>query len=552
VSPIFTLDTRTVSAGTLTGLVQGNGTPIANAQVRIDGTPFTTSTAANGTFTLTTVPAGSGYLLKVSAAGFASKPVPGIKVVTGTTDLGTIQLAPLGGPYRLLPLQPDVNPSVTQVEDGGVAYRYYRLVPVNQNDNPGGTVVSLRIAGGSTIPQAGATLDDWQGYQEDYWPGFQAGTADGDGTVRLRIPSSALGGPGASANLEVVESGTVKQTFTAQVAPRQYDQMWRHKVGYGAGGKLVILTAGGDVAYGAEVRHHFPQTSALSESITRSRERATQVGTEFGVGITEGPLSIKAGIGCYASGGSDQATTYLFSPASTDPDENAIKLYVALGDTLTLRLGPAEVFYDFVANQFSQECLSRLDSVEAGVRVGGDSYGNLDAKFTLGSSVNVGAWGDFTTETAGLVGMEQHYLSEQSLVRYVGFAVAATVSAGSPVGLPGGKRPGLWDFTAYNIGAETEVRGRAVTDLSGASIRRLELVQTVALDPNQVPPTGTGWEMYDTNSNWGREYTETLTDTQVDPNSISRLSAREPLWGAITGGGVGPVIFASQRAGLQR
>ena len=61
-SPMFTLDTRSVPTGTITGLVQGNGTALANAQVRIDGTAFTTTTAANGTFTLTTVPAGSGYL----------------------------------------------------------------------------------------------------------------------------------------------------------------------------------------------------------------------------------------------------------------------------------------------------------------------------------------------------------------------------------------------------------------------------------------------------------------------------------------------------------
>jgi len=220
-------------------------------------------------------------------------------------------------------------------------------------------------------------------------------------------------------------------------------------VGYGAGGKLVILTAGANAAYGAEVRHHFPQTSALSESITRSRESATQVGTEFGVGITEGPLSITAGTGSYASGGSDQATTYLFNPASTNADENATKLYVALGDTLHFASsGPAGVFYDFVANHYAQECLSRLDSVEAGVRVGGEDHANLDAKFTLSYSVNVGAWGDFSTETAGLAGLEQHYLSEQCLVRYVGDAVATAVSAGSPVGLPGGKRLAPWDFTA--------------------------------------------------------------------------------------------------------
>ncbi len=200
-SPIFTLDTRTVPTGTLTGLVHGNGAPVANAQVRIDNTTFAASTGADGRFTLANVPAGSGYLLKVSAAGFASKSVPGILVTSGTKDLGTIQLATLGGPYRLVPLQPDVNPPVTQIEDGGVGYRYYRLIPVNANDNPGGVTVTLRIAGGATVPQDGGPPNDWQGYQSAYWPGYQAGAADGDGVVRLRIPAGAIGGPGASATL---------------------------------------------------------------------------------------------------------------------------------------------------------------------------------------------------------------------------------------------------------------------------------------------------------------------------------------------------------------
>ena len=77
-SNITTVDTRGAESGTLTGLVQGNGTPLANAQVRIDGTAFATNTAASGRFSLTNVPAGSGYLLQVSAAGFASKSVPEI------------------------------------------------------------------------------------------------------------------------------------------------------------------------------------------------------------------------------------------------------------------------------------------------------------------------------------------------------------------------------------------------------------------------------------------------------------------------------------------
>jgi hypothetical protein len=188
-SQIFTLDTRSSPAGTLTGLVQGNGTPLANAQVRIDATPFTTSTAANGRFTLATVPAGSGYLLKVSAAGFASKSVSGINVVSGTTDVGTITLGAATGPYQIIPLAPDVNPATTTVEQGGAAYRYY-LVQSSAGKPQGGVAVSVQVVGGSPIPQAQDV--------SNYWPGQVAGTSDADGIMRIAIPSAALGALGQS------------------------------------------------------------------------------------------------------------------------------------------------------------------------------------------------------------------------------------------------------------------------------------------------------------------------------------------------------------------
>ena len=224
-SNIITVDTRAVATGTLTGLVQGNGTPLANAQVRIDGTPFTTSTAANGRFTLTNVPAGSGYLLKVSAAGFASKPVPGITVTAGTTDLGTITLGTATGPYQIIPLAPDVNPATTTVEQGGAAYRYY-LVQNSAGQPQGGVAVSVQVAGGSPIPQAQDVSSNW--------PGQVAGTSDADGIVRIAIPSSALGAPGTIQTIQLSLSDQVQQTFKAQVCRSQYDQVWKQKLGAGA------------------------------------------------------------------------------------------------------------------------------------------------------------------------------------------------------------------------------------------------------------------------------------------------------------------------------
>jgi hypothetical protein len=194
------VDTRSTAPGTLTGLVQAGAVPVANAQVRIDGTGFTTNTGANGQFSLTNVPAGSGYLLKVSAAGYASKPVPGLTVVSGTRDMGTIQLVGLAGPYRLVTLQPDVNPPVTKIETGGVGYRYYCVLAADGKTPAGKIAVSVRVAGGSTISQA----DD----VSDAWVGHTAGVSDSDGLVRLRVPAAAISG--GVQKFEVLEAGVVK------------------------------------------------------------------------------------------------------------------------------------------------------------------------------------------------------------------------------------------------------------------------------------------------------------------------------------------------------
>ena len=96
ISPIFVLDTRTLPTGSLTGLVGSGGNALANAQVQIDGTGFDANTGADGRFTLGNVPVGSGYLLKVSAAGFAPSSISNVRVTTSSRDLGVIMLHPLG------------------------------------------------------------------------------------------------------------------------------------------------------------------------------------------------------------------------------------------------------------------------------------------------------------------------------------------------------------------------------------------------------------------------------------------------------------------------
>jgi hypothetical protein len=507
-SNIATVDTRGAQSGTLTGLVQTNGMALSNAQARIDGTTFTTNTASNGRFTLTNVPAGSGYLLKVSAAGFASKQVPGITVTAGTTDLGTIQLVPLGGPYRLLPLQPDVNPSVTQVEDGGVAYRYYRLVPVNRNDNPGGTAVSLRIAGGSTIPQAGATLDDWQGYQSDYWPGFQAGTADGDGTVRLRIPSSALGGPGASATLEVVESGTVKQTFTAQVVPRQYDQVWKQKLGAGASvGEFVSL--GLDTSAESDLRHTMVNGVATAESISRIRmvRGGLSAGVDVGdsLSVSSAHFNLSAGAEATAEAEASVAlelsSTYGFDPNSTNSSENAMKLYMDLGNVIVGVTGPAGAVYEFVEDTIEPSFLgSKLQSVEGDVIVEGGAELGGQVGFIMGGSqpaqVGVEGEGGVSSDAEGISGRELSFGGARESA-----IVAGRAMNGSQTGLSLqlGSLPDLMptdSSLAQNFSGGLKVLAKSWTRQGQSSPYRNEALWTVSLGAgiqNAIP----GWGQYD-------------------------------------------------------
>jgi hypothetical protein len=387
-SNIITVDTRGAQSGTLTGLVQGNGTLLANAQVRVDGTPFTTSTAANGRFTLTTVPAGSGYLLKVSAAGFASKSVPGITVTAGTTDLGTITLGTTTGPYQIIPLAPDVNPATTTVEQGGTAYRYYLMQ--NSGGQPqGGVAVSVQVAGGNPITQAQDI--------SSYWPGQVAGTSDADGIVRIAIPSSALGALGTIQTIQLSLSGQVQQTFQAQAIPSSYDQVWRQKLGAGASVEVLpLVSVGGDTSAESELRHTMVNGAVTAESISRIRTIKGQVSVGEDVGsslsVSSANLNFSGGAEATAEANAFEAvrlqSTYGFDPNSTDPWQNAMKLYVDLGNVLTGLPGPAAAFYNYAEATVEPLFLSsQLQSVEGDVIVGG----GLDLSGQVGFSVAGGS-----------------------------------------------------------------------------------------------------------------------------------------------------------------
>jgi hypothetical protein len=186
----FRLDTRGVLVAGVSGRVLDGSSslPLSGAAVRIDGTGFATTTDGSGNFSLAGVPKADGYRLEVSRDGYGSY-ASTINVPSGNLALGDIRLYSATRPYRLLALVPDVNPSQTVVEEGGTAYRYYRVVTSDGRTPVGNVPVSVQILGGGTIPQTGDVSDNWAGRV--------AGVSDPDGIVRVRVPSSSIGAPGS-------------------------------------------------------------------------------------------------------------------------------------------------------------------------------------------------------------------------------------------------------------------------------------------------------------------------------------------------------------------
>jgi hypothetical protein len=508
-SNITTVDTRGAQSGTLTGLVQGNGTPLVNALVRIDGTSFTTSTAANGRFTLTTVPAGSGYLLKVSAAGFASKSVPGITVTAGTTDLGTITLGTTTGPYQIITLAPDVNPATTTVEQGGAAYRYY-LMQNAAGQPQGGVAVSVQVAGGSPIPQA----QDVSGY----WPGQVAGTSDADGIVRIAIPSSALGAPGTIQTIQLSLSGQVQQTFRVQAVLRQYDQVWKQMLGGGVSvGEL--LTAEADMSLESDLRHQMSNGTVVGETISRIHQAKLKAGVGFDVGAS---FAAKLEAGAGVSVGTTLSSTYTFIPNTTDPSQNAMKLYVDLGNVLSGLPGPPSAFYNYVDTTIAPSFLGpNLTDVEADVQAGLYADATLDLGLPLSKKTEIGVQGSASASADVIYGYEQTFGSASESASVKGLAATVTADLSAQLGFTpaGASKQNNLAYSLFSVGLATEQTVKQWTKQGQSAPYRSETIQQVSVQAgSQIPVVA--WQQYDSGSLFQtheRDFTETVQVMNGNP-----------------------------------
>jgi hypothetical protein len=514
-SPVFAVDLRGLLRAAVTGRVVANGTPVANAAVRVDGTGYTMTTPGDGTFSISNVPVGNGYVLVVSAVGYNTRRLTGINVTASANSLGDITLISGGGPYRLVPMVPDVNPGISSVENSGTAYRYYRaLNPAGSSQ--GGVVVSVQVAGGSAISQTSDVSSNW--------PGQTAGISDADGIVRISLPASAIGTAGTVKTVQLSVAGQVQQTFQAQVLPSQYEQVWKQKLGYGGSVGVGVLNVEADISPESTICHTIVGGATTSESISRMNTKGLQVGPSVGV---DAGLSLKTTtIGLSAGGGVSAGaqvtgavvarSTFSFDPNSTDPGQNAMKLYVDLGNIICNTPGPQLVFYNFVKQTLEPSFLgSRLSSVEGEVQAGAGVQGQVGVTVAGGSQINVNIAANGSLDAEKIAGYEQILgpNSESASINGVSFNSSASANWTEQNGSSG------FAFGTSPIAANGEALTKNWTKQGQSSPYRSEKIQKLSFDAGQqisVP----AWQQYDPQAlytNYQRDFTETWEQTNGNP-----------------------------------
>jgi len=525
VSPIFTLDTRSVLTGSIFGRVIGSGVALANAQVRVMDMPYTTTSAAGGEFNISNIPPGVGYLLSVSAPGYAVQSFPNIKISQGPNNLGDLFLGqPVNLPAQLRPLVPDVNPAMTTVEEGGTAYRYYQIVATDGRTLVGVPSVSLRRAGGASIQQDGDFSQEWAGYE--------AGKPDGDGVVRLRLPSSAIGPTGSTATFEVLVSATVVQTFVANVKEREYEQVWKHKWSIGGVPPFKDFSQ----SHETTIVRKFGGPDNGIEIIGRERDEEFKKDVKLEFGSRLGRIGAGASVSADGRLSVRLGQSFRFSPDTTDVLDNLLKLDAAFSDNINLvPVGGV------VLEALRQELLGfispdRIESTDTALNVSG--HVKADAGFGL-------AW-PFSDELAIYVNTElaADVAAEIGAMDYPGRYFDSYIELSGNV---------KWEFDSKNtilgpvfFQPGGSVKGTVRRDPDGLHPRKLilESMLSVTTDSTQSIP---GWNENDIldlqpleKAEYRNQYTLRL------PDQSDAMPAAQTAWESVSQRGQGSVLKLSQ------
>lgn len=384
------VDTRDTTTYTISGRLLMGGNPVANAEVTLENTIYKAVSDAAGYFAITNVPPGYKYTLVAAAQGTEFYRKLEIDVVNAAVNLGDLLLAVLTGPYKLVPLSPDVNPAVSEAETDGVLFRHYQVLTQNGNLPAPLASFTVRRADGTTVPQFPAA--------ENAFAIF-SGTADWTGMLRVRVPAEYLA-VGSLRRFEILEGSTVRASFQAKARPMEWKKVYKVKAG--ASESLMVDLVSEKSSFGGEVE--LTETCRAGAGVLEQKIKSgifgdLKVGVELGAGTTIQGGIIKGEAG--AKVGAKIERTYRFEPDSSDPEENALKLYAVASPLLKLVLAQQPLLLNFVEQNIEPAFIGdHLESAQGSFSMG--KYVQAKGTFKAGGKELAGLGGQAKLKGEGV------------------------------------------------------------------------------------------------------------------------------------------------------
>jgi len=201
------------------GLISGTitdhetGLPLHLARVIVNGGSFTSEeilTGDDGNFTIGNVPFGTGYTVTAVRSGYETGELTGVNINQSEPSTNVlISLYPLSGSYFIQEINPNPNPSVSTVFQGGKCHRYYKIV----ND------------AGLACPDVIVVVQSQNGtlYDDDF-------ITDAKGVVDISLGNNDVGSLGQTKSFNIIKINnhtlTSPISFNVQVTSPEYSKFW--------------------------------------------------------------------------------------------------------------------------------------------------------------------------------------------------------------------------------------------------------------------------------------------------------------------------------------
>ena len=411
----------TLFSYTIQGVVTDSqtGLPIENAALLATGNIYAL-TNSGGEYSINT-PFGYGYHVLAYTAGYAINEITGIDVILQNIPvLVDISLTPVSGTYEIVYLEPNPNPAVSTIMQGGTVHRYYLIR--DENTHTPGVGIEVEVESGIDINTF---------YSND------------KGIVDINYYSSEIGN-GQSGDTEdysiiSVNGEPVSPTidFTCEVTNPVYGKYWDSN----EFGKLGVSFFSIDFERGSStelIENNPDETNAELISITRQARAG--VGVEFGVSVGAGVQcgNIYAGAGASAGvGGNISGITedYYQFPHQDYNDWEALAQYIIVADGNFGNLDNTLIrFLSLLEEYFTNQ--TTLEDAYLGDRKGIDVCVNASASASIGAGVTdvmgIGADANIGTEGHVIFNIIHHNNID---VNEYNFGVSGTYTASANAGL---------------------------------------------------------------------------------------------------------------------